>query len=90
VPGATLVGDAAHLTAPNGEGANLAMLDGAELAKTLAAHPGNVEIALTEYEQAMFTRSETPTDDAFLLESLFGDNIPQHLIDMLDEDKQTP
>ncbi|NKE57619.1 FAD-dependent monooxygenase [Lentzea sp. PSKA42] len=86
VPGVTLVGDAAHLSAPNGEGANLAMLDGAELGKALAAHPGDVEAALDEYEQAMFVRStETAADSEVLMESLFGDNPPEKLLEMLEQ-----
>ncbi|WP_406370107.1 FAD-dependent monooxygenase [Streptomyces sp. NBC_00647] len=83
VPGVTLLGDAAHLSAPNGEGANLAMFDGAELGEAIAAHPDDLEAALTAYEQALFPRSAAAaTDGADLHELLFGDSAPQGLIDM--------
>lgn len=82
-PGVTLIGDAAHLSIPNGEGANLAMYDGAELARAIATHPEDIETALTEYEQAMFPRSaEAATDGNRLHELLYGDSTPHGLIDM--------
>ncbi|WP_327739792.1 FAD-dependent monooxygenase [Streptomyces nojiriensis] len=87
VPGVTLLGDAAHLTPPNGEGANLAMYDGAELGKALAAHPGDVEAALTEYEQAMFPRSaEAATFEGGEVPGIDSEhNTAQGLIDMITE-----
>ncbi|WP_328582547.1 FAD-dependent oxidoreductase [Streptomyces sp. NBC_00370] len=81
VPGVTLLGDAAHLSAPNGEGANLAMYDGAELGKAIAAHPDDVEVALAAYEKAMFPRgAEAAADGDELHEFLFGDDTPHGLI----------
>ncbi|MGW1617886.1 FAD-dependent oxidoreductase [Streptomyces sp. NPDC002172] len=83
VPGVTLLGDAAHLMIPNGEGANLAMYDGAELGRALAAHPDDTEAALTAYEQAVFPRSAAEAADAAdLHERMFGDDSPHGLIAM--------
>ncbi|HEY3710971.1 MAG TPA: NAD(P)/FAD-dependent oxidoreductase [Amycolatopsis sp.] len=83
VKGVTLLGDAAHLAPPNGEGANLAMLDGAELGQALAAHPDDTEAALAEYERAMLPRAEAAAaDGAELHERMFGADSPHRLTTM--------
>ena len=86
----TLLGDAAHLAVPNGEGANLAMYDGAELGRAIAAHPDDVEAALTEYEQALFARSVEAAAEAVRdFELCYGDNTPDSLIGLLTGQVQT-
>jgi 2-polyprenyl-6-methoxyphenol hydroxylase-like FAD-dependent oxidoreductase len=83
VPGVTLLGDAAHLMIPSGEGANLAMFDGAELGKAIVANPGDVEAAFIAYEKDLFPRSasEAAAAEAILMVCL-GPNAPQSLVEM--------
>lgn len=55
-PDITLLGDAAHLMPSVGTGANLAMLDGAELAHAITGH-ATIDEALDAYETVMQPRA---------------------------------
>jgi 2-polyprenyl-6-methoxyphenol hydroxylase-like FAD-dependent oxidoreductase len=82
-PGVTLIGDAAHLAPPNGEGANLAMQDGAELAQAIAAHRGDLEAALAAYEQAMFPRAAAAAGDEDTYDLMLGEAAPHSWVAMM-------
>jgi 2-polyprenyl-6-methoxyphenol hydroxylase-like FAD-dependent oxidoreductase len=66
-----------------GEGANLAMYDGAEPGKAIATNPGDVEAALVAYEKDLFPRSASAAAEADRnLKLFFDENAPQSVVDL--------
>jgi hypothetical protein len=60
------------------------MFDGSQLGTALAAHPADIEAALTACEQAMFARSAAEAADTFeILDLCLGDRAPFGLIEFL-------
>ncbi|WP_410622781.1 FAD-dependent oxidoreductase [Amycolatopsis sp. cmx-8-4] len=80
-PDVTLIGDAAHLMPPVGEGANMALLDGALLGLALAAHPDDFPAAVGEYEREMYERTSAAARmSAGMQELLMSPDAAQRLL----------
>jgi len=65
-----------------GEGANLAMLDAADLALAVVKHGDDVEAALAEYEAVMFPRAAASAEaSAQGLDLCFAADAPKGIVE---------
>jgi len=82
-PGLTLLGDAAHLIPPNGEGVNLAMLDALELSEAILKNIENFNDGIAEYEKKMCERSNEQAQENpnTLMDLCLAEDGPKKLAD---------
>jgi 2-polyprenyl-6-methoxyphenol hydroxylase-like FAD-dependent oxidoreductase len=84
VPGTTLVGDAAHVALPNGEGVNLAMADALDLAKKIGEHGvEGLDRAVEEYEAGMFPRGAQSISEGLGMAGMMFSEGPEAFVDLM-------
>jgi 2-polyprenyl-6-methoxyphenol hydroxylase-like FAD-dependent oxidoreductase len=78
VPGVTLIGDAAHLCPPSGEGANCAMYDSLQLAEEIDnCGVDHIDEAVKRFEEKMFSRAKELLDESEeIVQMFFDQNAP--------------
>lgn len=83
----TLIGDAAHLLPPNGEGVNAAMLDAIDLTESLTGGKfTDLQSAIAHYEKQMFSRFvEEGHITADMMDWMFSQDGIKVMVEMLNE-----
>lgn len=80
----TLLGDAAHIMPPSGEGVNLAMLDALELSENLTSHTfKDLKTAIASYEEVMRERaSEEAKESIEMKEWMHAEGAQEKIIEI--------
>ncbi|KAF4553887.1 FAD-binding domain-containing protein 43 [Elsinoe fawcettii] len=80
-PGVTLVGDAAHLTLPSGEGVNMAMYDCWQLAEQIInLGVDRIDEAVAAYERQLFQRAPAIFEGQDVMHQLMAEDAPMSFL----------
>nr|OQO15539.1 hypothetical protein B0A51_15261 [Rachicladosporium sp. CCFEE 5018] len=84
--GVTLVGDAAHLIPPNGEGVNSALYDSMLLAEQIVKHGvDHLDEAVVAYEAILKPRAKELIADTDMIELMYAQNAPDGFVKLFND-----
>ncbi|EHQ24894.1 FAD-dependent oxidoreductase [Mucilaginibacter paludis] len=88
-PNITLLGDAAHIMPPSGEGVNLAMLDALELSECITSESyDDLRSAVAAYEEPMRARAVQELRDSLeMAEWMHSENALSLMVELLDQNQ---